>query len=210
MKTAGWGLGAVLRLHVPAARAAAFEADVRRQVAEVDEHEPGTLVYGFYREEVSGDRATYLHTMVYADRAAQEAHWAKEAVWWWDAFSDYLEAPIESERFTDDALLRAWSSTGPVHDSLVVAIVDPWDVDSLGSPSSEGYGWARRVVSSEDPSVLHARSPGVLVVTSTRDADEAGRLAERLHVVGGNVRIGSRLIAGVLRDAATIDLEQEA
>lgn len=210
MKAAGWGLGAVLRLHVPAARAADFEADVRRQVAEVDEHEPGTLIYGFYREAGSGDRASYLHTMVYADQVAQEAHWDKEAAWWWDAFSDYLEAPIESERFTDDVLLRAWSSTGPVHGSLVVAIVDPRDADSLGSLSPGAYGWARRVASSEDPSVLHVRSPGVLVVTSTRDVDEAGRLAERLPVLDGNVRIGSRLIAGVVRDAATIDLEQEA
>src|SRR5690349_8195365 len=124
MTTAGWGIGAVLRLHVSVAHVASFEADVRRQVAEVEAHEPGTRVYGFYREDESDAQATYLHTMVYADQAAQEVHWANEAVWWWDAFSDYLDAPIESERFTADALLRAWSSASHSDTALVVATID--------------------------------------------------------------------------------------
>lgn len=209
MTVTPWGLGAVLRVHVSTVRAEAFESDLCRQVDDVEEHEPRTLIYGFYREGETDQLTTYLHTMAYADQAAQEAHWDREALWWWDTFNDYLVGEIESERFTAGTLLRAWSSADATDGALVVGI-DTRNVYPFESTGSSAYGWMGPVASSEDSSVVHARSPGALVVASTKSADEAQTLAKEFHPTGDNVRIGRRKIAGMIRVASATALEQEA
>lgn len=161
---AGWDIGALLRLLIDERSVEDFEADVRRQVEEVGRQEPGTAVYGFFREgkaEISG-LASYLHVMVYHDAEAQQAHWDAEAVWWWDALSRRLKAPIQSERFIGTDLMDSWRTSRVPAAGLVVAhgaAVSPsaWDLPR------DVFGWVARRTDSETPAIP-ASAESLLVI----------------------------------------------
>ncbi|GAA0717046.1 hypothetical protein Drose_16725 [Dactylosporangium roseum] len=165
----GWGVGGLLRLFVDERGTPAFETDIHRQVDEVGRQEPGTAIYGFFRERTA-DRsglAAYLHVMVYRDEAAQQAHWDAEEVWWWPALSGHLKAPIESERFTEDQLLDAWRTGGTSPIGLVVA---DGDTSALvaSTRAHSAFGWLVGRADSESPVVSPAG--GSLLVVGIHEA----------------------------------------
>lgn len=119
----------VLRMTVSAEKAEEFEEQTRKQIAIVQEREPGTLLYAFCRRNASGSPALpvpapnakeYIHLMGYQDEAARDAHVTIERDWWGPTFRQYMIAPWVSERFDAASITtgvtreRSWSP-GSLH-----------------------------------------------------------------------------------------------
>ena len=191
-----WGVGALLRLLVDEDSTPAFEADIRRQVDDVERQEPGTAIYGFFREERAADRsglAAYLHVMVYRDEAAQQAHWDAEEVWWWPTLSGHLRAPIESERFSGDHLLDAWRAAGTFPTGLIIADGDTSALMALTRARS-AFGWLAGRTDSESP-VVPPASSALLVV----GLDEAPHQRDLIAALDGSSAM-PRILGGTSHD----------
>lgn len=110
------------RFKIKEGTAEQFEQDVARQLTIVTEQEPGTILYTFQRRSAEGSallpksasgHPEYLHFMAYQDEAAQKRHLElefREGGWaWGPVFKSYLEAPLENERFSAEAIVTGVS-----------------------------------------------------------------------------------------------------